>query len=97
MDYGCQFVCITGTHEDMPLVENILYGQGQRLKSWTWSRLPHSYHGSGCTFSASLAGLLAHNQEMLTAVYKAQQYTWTSLQRGDLPGQGQSLPNRLFN
>ncbi len=96
MDYGCQFVCITGTHEDTLLVENILYGQGQRLKSWTWSRLPHSYHGSGCTFSASLAGLLAHNQEMSTAVYKAQQYTWTSLQRGYLPGQGQALPNRLF-
>ena len=97
MDYGCQFVSITGTHEDTLMVENILYSQGQRLKSWTWPRLPHSYHGSGCTFAASLAGFLAHGKEMLTAVYEAQHYTWTSLQRGYQPGYGQALPNRLYN
>ncbi|MEN8217163.1 MAG: hydroxymethylpyrimidine/phosphomethylpyrimidine kinase [Pseudomonadota bacterium] len=96
MDYGCQYVCITGTHEDTPLVVNTLYGQGQRLQSWRWSRLPYSYHGSGCTFASSLAGFLAQGKDVLTAVYKAQVYTWTSLQCGYLPGHGQALPNRLF-
>jgi hydroxymethylpyrimidine/phosphomethylpyrimidine kinase len=97
MDYGCQFVCITGTHEETPLVVNSLYGQGQWLRSWEWTRLPHSYHGSGCTFASSLAGRLALGEEMLTAVYEAQLYTWTSLQSGYRAGQGQWLPNRLGN
>ncbi|EDN71201.1 phosphomethylpyrimidine kinase [Beggiatoa sp. PS] len=96
MDYGCQHVCITGTHEDTPLVKNTLYSHGQQIQSWTWTRLPHSYHGSGCTFAASLAGFLAQGIDMVTAVYKAQHYTWTTLQRGFKPGHGQALPNRLF-
>ncbi|RKZ38909.1 MAG: hydroxymethylpyrimidine/phosphomethylpyrimidine kinase [Gammaproteobacteria bacterium] len=96
MDYGCQYVCITGTHEDMPTVENILYGSGKRLQSWIFPRLAKSYHGSGCTFAASLAGLLAQGKDMLTAVYKAQQYTWDALQKGYQPGHGQALPNRLY-
>lgn len=96
MDYGCQYVCVTGTHEDTPNVINTLYGHGQRLQSWSWTRLESSYHGSGCTFAASLAGLLAQNQDILTAVYQAQHYTWSCLQRGYQPGHGQALPNRLF-
>ena len=96
MDYGCRFVCITGADENQPQVTNTLYSQGQQLQSWTWPRLPHSYHGSGCTFAASLAGRLAQGKDMLTAVYEAQHYTWTSLQCGYQPGHGQALPNRLF-
>lgn len=96
MGYGCQFVCITGADEDQPQVTNTLYGQGVKLQSWTWPRLPHSYHGSGCTFAASLAGLLAQGQEMVTAVYEAQFYTWTCLRNGYQPGHGQALPNRIF-
>jgi len=97
MDYGCQFVCITGTHEDTPSVVNTLYGQQQQRQSWTWPRLPHSYHGSGCTYAASLAGFLAQGKDMQAAVYEAQHYTWTSLQYGYHPGHGQALPNRLYN
>jgi hydroxymethylpyrimidine/phosphomethylpyrimidine kinase len=96
MDYGCQYVCITGTHEQTPMVKNTLYSHGQQKQSWTWTRLSDSYHGSGCTFAASLAGLLAQGFDMTTAVYKAQQYTWTTIQHGFKPGHGQALPNRLF-
>jgi hydroxymethylpyrimidine/phosphomethylpyrimidine kinase len=96
MNNGCQFVCITGTHEDTPLVINTLYGQGQQINSWSWPRLPLSYHGSGCTYASSLAGLLARGKDMLTAVYEAQAYTWGSLERGYQSGRGQALPNRLF-
>lgn len=95
MNAGCQYVCITGTHENTPTVINTLYGHGQRIKSWIWPRLPQSYHGSGCTFASSLAGLLAQGKEVIVAVSEAQHYTWTSLQRGYRPGRGQALPNRL--
>ncbi|MEK8017594.1 MAG: hydroxymethylpyrimidine/phosphomethylpyrimidine kinase [Candidatus Parabeggiatoa sp.] len=95
MNFGCQYVCITGTHEDTPRVVNTLYHQGQQLQSWTCPRLPDSYHGSGCTFASSLAGQLAQGIDILTATEKAQQYTFHSLQRGYRPSQGQALPNRV--
>lgn len=99
IDYGCEYVCITGTHEETDSVINSLYTNNNKqepIKSWSWQRLPHTYHGSGCTYAASLAGLLAQGKDMLTAAYEAQLYTWTSLQRGYQPGHGQALPNRLF-
>ena len=100
IDYGCEYVCITGTHEDTDFVINSLYTSNNKeepiIKSWSWQRLPHTYHGSGCTYAASLAGLLAQGKDMLTAVYDAQLYTWTSLQRGYQAGHGQALPNRLI-
>jgi hydroxymethylpyrimidine/phosphomethylpyrimidine kinase len=95
MDKGCEYVCITGTHEEIPNVVNTLYGQGQFIQSWSWPRFADSFHGSGCTFASSLAGFLAQGQEITEAVYTAQQYTWHSLRQGFCPGQGQAFPNRL--
>ncbi|MBE9562403.1 MAG: bifunctional hydroxymethylpyrimidine kinase/phosphomethylpyrimidine kinase [Proteobacteria bacterium] len=91
IDYGCKYVCITGTHEKTDMVINTLYGE----KSWTWTRLPHNYHGSGCTFASSLAGNIAQGEDITTAVYKAQNYTWNSLYHGYKPGHGQHLPMRV--
>lgn len=95
LDYGCQAVCITGTHENSATVINSLYSQGQPAYSWEWPRLPFSYHGSGCTLASSLAGQLALGKDMRSAVYEAQRYTWTSLQRGFQAGHGQAFPYRL--
>lgn len=97
MDQGCDYVCITGTHEETSTVINALYGQGHLIQSWSWSRLPDSFHGSGCTFASSLTGFLARGKDITEAVYAAQQYTWSSLHAGFRPGQGQALPNRLNN
>lgn len=91
IEYGCKDVCITGTHEATAMVINTLYGK----QSWTWKRLPHSYHGSGCTFASSLAGYIAQGNDIITAVSKAQDYTWNSLNNGYKPGGGQHLPLRV--
>lgn len=93
---GCEYVLITGSHENTPEVENTLYGNFRRLDSWTWERLPDSYHGSGCTLSAAIAGLLAQGLEPFTAIHEAQEYTWESLKQGYHLGAHQCLPNRLF-
>jgi len=95
MDMGCQFVCITGTHENTTEVTNTVYGQGKSLKSWQWQRLPYNYHGSGCTFASSLAGQIAQGVDIIEAIYAAQKYTWYSLKQGFHLGQGQAFPNRL--
>ncbi len=93
---GCEFVLITGAHESSPQVENRLYGNLRHLETFSWERLPHSYHGSGCTLASAIAGLLAQGLEPFTAVHEAQEYTWESLKHGYRLGMGQHHPNRLF-
>jgi hydroxymethylpyrimidine/phosphomethylpyrimidine kinase len=96
LDMGCEFVLLTGTHEKAEHVENRLYGSRRLLETFSWERLPNSYHGSGCTLAAAIAGLLAHGLEPFTATHEAQEYTWEALRNGYRIGMGQLLPNRLF-
>jgi hydroxymethylpyrimidine/phosphomethylpyrimidine kinase len=96
LDKGCEFVLLTGTHEEAEHVENRLYGNRRLLDTFTWERLPHNYHGSGCTLAAAIAGLLAQGLEPFTAIHEAQEYTWEALRNGYRVGMGQLLPNRLF-
>jgi hydroxymethylpyrimidine/phosphomethylpyrimidine kinase len=96
LDLGADYVLITGTHERTPNVINTLYQGHQLLESFTWERLPYSYHGSGCTLAACIAGLVAHGLDPFQAIHEAQDFTWHALQAGYRPGMGQHLPERLF-
>jgi hydroxymethylpyrimidine/phosphomethylpyrimidine kinase len=91
---GCQFVLITGTHESDDDVINQLYNQHGLVKTNRWPRLPHEYHGSGCTLSAAIAAKLAQASTIVNAIEDAQQYTWDSLNTGYQPGQYQYVPKR---
>ena len=91
-----EFALITGTHESTPEVTNRLYSNRRLLETFSWDRLPDSYHGSGCTLASSIAGLLAQGLEPFTAIHEAQEYTWQSLYEGYRIGMGQKIPNRLF-
>lgn len=99
---GCRYVLVTGGHEPTGDVVNTLYGNNRLLETWRWPRLPHEYHGSGCTLASAIAALLAqvnglHSEEtILSALYRAQLYTRRSLQAGYRAGGGQWLPNRQF-
>jgi len=95
-ELGCDYVLITGTHEKSEDVVNTLYANHRVMETFHWERLPHEYHGSGCTLSASIAGLVAHGLEAFTAINEAQNYTWQSLQRALPLGRGQWIPNRFF-
>ena len=96
LDMGCEYVLVTGTHENTANVVNSLYTNRRLIDSYTWQRLPHTYHGSGCTLAASIAGLLGQGYEPISAVFEAQQYTWSALANGTRLGMGQWLPNRFF-
>jgi len=93
---GCEYVLITGTHENTPKVINNLYGEHGLIRSDSWPRLPGSYHGSGCTLASAIAALLANGLPMEEAVREAQEYTWETLKYGFRPGMGQHIPDRLF-
>ena len=92
MQLGCEYVLVTGTHEQTPKVINTLYGARGVVRSDNWPRLPGIYHGSGCTLASAIAALLANG----LSVKEAQEYTWQSLQYGFRPGMGQHIPDRLF-
>ena len=96
LDMGARYVLITGTHERTPHVVNSLYQGHQLLESFTWERLPQTYHGSGCTLAACIAGLVAHGLDPFQAIHEAQEFTWHALQQGYRPGMGQYLPERMF-
>ncbi len=96
LELGCDYVLVTGTHEATTEVTNTLYGNRRKLESFTWDRLPETYHGSGCTLASAIAGLIAQGMEPFTATHEAQEYTWESLRAGYRLGMGQHLPNRFF-
>ncbi|MGR9036768.1 MAG: bifunctional hydroxymethylpyrimidine kinase/phosphomethylpyrimidine kinase [Gammaproteobacteria bacterium] len=96
LEKGCDYVLITGAHENDPIVSNRLFHRGRQTEIFDWDRLPESYHGSGCTLSSSIAALLAQGIETFTAILEAQEYTWNALNAGWRPGKGQHLPNRFF-
>jgi hydroxymethylpyrimidine/phosphomethylpyrimidine kinase len=93
---GAEFVLVTGTHEDSPHVVNSLYQGDQLLETFTWERLPHNYHGSGCTLAACITGMMAQGLDPFHAIHEAQEFTWNALQQGYRPGKGQHLPDRMF-
>ncbi len=96
LELGCEYVLQTGAHEESNAVSNQLFHQGKCIETYTWDRLPHNYHGSGCTLAASIAALMAHGLEVETCMLEAQEYTWNSLNAGYQPSTGQHIPNRLF-
>ncbi len=96
VDMGCEYVLITGTHENTPQVVNSLYSEDGVVRADNWQRLPGSYHGSGCTLASAVAAVIAHGVDVVDAVKEAQEYTWQTLQAGFRPGMGQHLPDRLF-
>ncbi len=93
---GAQHVLITGTHENSEQVHNRLFMPNNLSETFTWERLPHSYHGSGCTLASAIAALLAQGLDVFTAVNEAQEFTWQALAAAYRPGQGQFHPDRLF-
>jgi hydroxymethylpyrimidine/phosphomethylpyrimidine kinase len=93
---GCEYVLITGTHEQTTQVTNTLYNEKGVVRADSWERLPGIYHGSGCTLASAIAALLAQDVDVPEAVMEAQEYTWQTLKSGFRPGMGQHIPDRLF-
>ena len=93
---GCEYVLVTGTHENTPQVVNTLYGQDGVLRTDNWERLSGSYHGSGCTLASAIAATIANGLSIGDAVKDAQEYTWQTLKAAFRPGMGQQIPDRLF-
>lgn len=96
LDLGCEYVLVTGTHENTPQVVNTLYDQRGVVRADSWQRLPGTYHGSGCTLASAVAATIANGLGVPEAVRDAQEYTWQTLKYAYRTGMGQLVPDRLF-
>jgi hydroxymethylpyrimidine/phosphomethylpyrimidine kinase len=96
LEAGCRYVLLTGTHAEGKDVVNRLYDANGVVREDRWPRLPHEYHGSGCTLASALAAALAKGLAMPEAVHDAQDYTWHALESGFRAGAGQLIPQRFF-
>ena len=93
---GAEYVLITGGHGQGAQVENLLFHDRQWVETYLQERLPHRYHGSGCTLAAAIAAGLAHGLPVLPAVAQALDYTHRSLVHAYALGRGQWFPDRFF-
>lgn len=96
LETGCEYVLITGAHENTAQVINTLYRHEGLVRTDAWQRLPGSYHGSGCTLASAIAATLARGFDVPDGVREAQEYTWQTLQNAFRLGMGQQIPDRLF-
>lgn len=96
LETECEYVLLTGTHGKTSDVVHRLYSNHRELEQFHYERLPHKYHGSGCTLAASVAALIATDLEVTNAVHHALDYTHKTLVNGRRIGMGQYHPDRFF-
>ncbi len=91
-----EYILLTGTHGKTADVVHTLFSNHREIETFHNERLPHKYHGSGCTLAASIAAQLGLGQDPLGAVRKALEYTHKTLVNAHRLGMGQYHPNRFF-
>ena len=96
LNLGCEYVLVTGTHENTTEVVNTLFERQGVVRTDSWPRLPGTFHGSGCTLASAIAATLANGLPIPEAVRDAQEYTWQTLKHAYRAGMGQLVPDRLF-
>ena len=94
LNTGCGAVLITGESESNGQLRHRLYRNGAPPCDITCQRLPHRYHGSGCTLSSALAVELARGASIVEAARRAHDYTYRCLLRAPIPRHGNPVPKR---
>jgi len=90
---GPEYVLVKGGHLKGETVVDILY-DGRRYHTVSLPRIPNKKaHGSGCTLSALITGLLALGETPVDAVQKAKYIVWGMIQEGYSPGKGSDVLN----
>lgn len=91
---GAEYVLLTGTHSKSKNVNHELYYQRKNIQTFKYERLPHEYHGSGCTLTSSIAAHIANQIEPVKACQQALDFTYRTLQHAQSLGGGQLIPRR---
>ena len=91
---GAKNVLLTTT--DSSKTDNITHywHQPQKTTKFHCKRLPHKYHGSGCTLASSISANLARGLNLAQAIKQGLDYTWHSLANATVSNNPQLIPNR---
>ena len=91
--FGPKYVLIKGGHLDTKNAIDILY-DSKNFYEFSLPRIPNKKaHGSGCTLSAIITGLLALGETPVEAVRKAKYIIWDMINQGHIPGKGSDILN----
>ncbi len=96
LDLGCETALITSAGQTGNQLINVWMNNTRSIYHYRQHKLPDTYHGSGCTLSAAIAGALARGETARIAVENAQEYTWKTLKQACRIGQSQLHPERLL-
>lgn len=96
-EIGPDFVLIKGGHLEGKLVQDVLF-DGKKFTIFSLPRLPNKKaHGSGCTLSALITGLIANGEPPKDAIGKAKNILWSMMYQGYSPGKGSDVLNYSFD
>lgn len=93
----CEHVLVTGGHGEGSVIVNRWLRDGAEQRAWHLPRLPHGYHGSGCTLAAAIAACLAMGEEIGQALEHAQDYCHQTLAHAFWIAPGQRIPRRILH
>jgi hydroxymethylpyrimidine/phosphomethylpyrimidine kinase len=86
---GAKTVVIKGGHRKGPAID--LFFNGRRIRQLRSPRIRTRHtHGTGCTFSAAIAGYLAKGEKIEEAVVLAKKYVTRAIRHGFAVGSGHS-------
>jgi hydroxymethylpyrimidine/phosphomethylpyrimidine kinase len=90
---GSKYVLIKGGHLSGRCVHDVLF-DGGNYSIFSLPRISHKKaHGSGCTLSALITGLIALGEPVEVAVEKAKRILWSMIKKGYKPGRGADVLN----
>ncbi len=94
---GPKYVLIKGGHLEGKLVQDVLF-DGKKFTIFSLPRIFNKKaHGSGCTLSALITGLLALGKSPEDAVGKAKHILWAMIHQGYNPGKGADVLNHSLD
>ena len=96
-DLGPKYVLIKGGHLDTKDASDVLF-DGKKFKVFSLPRITNkTVHGSGCTLSALIAGLIALGETPVVAVGKAKHILWNMINKSYKLGMGAHILNDIHN
>jgi hydroxymethylpyrimidine/phosphomethylpyrimidine kinase len=90
---GPKYVLVKGGHLDTTGAVDVFY-DGKTFHEFSLPRIPNKKaHGSGCSLSAVITGLLALGETPVDVVRKAKHIIWSMINDGYTPGKGSDVLN----
>lgn len=96
IEFGCEFVLVTGMPGDAHDVVNALFGSDGLVRKDSWPRQAGPFVGAGNSLSATIAAMLANGLDVPEAVFEAEEFTNGALSNAQRLGMGKLMPDRYF-